>query len=344
MSEIRSILVVRRDNIGDLVCTTPLLSALRRRFPVAWLGAWVNSYNAPVLEGNPDLDEVCAYTKLKHLDERQSALRTLGARLAQLWSLRQRRLDCVVLATTEFRPRELRLARSLAPHSIAGFRDGGAAASRLDLWVPAAAVAGRHEVERVYALASLFGIEGAIPPLRVTPEPAQVEKARAAFGVPSAPRVAVHVSARRPAQRWPAERFAALIERLHAAHGTATMLLWAPGAADHPRHPGDDEKAQDIVRRVGGRAPLMAYPTRRLTELIGALAACDLVVCPDGGAMHLAAALGKPIVALFGDSPPERWHPWGVPYELVVPPTRDLGDLGVDQVAGAFARLAQRRL
>ena len=60
------ILVIRRDNIGDLVCTTPLIVALRQRFPQAWLGAWVNSYNAPVLDGNPDLDQVFVYTKGKH--------------------------------------------------------------------------------------------------------------------------------------------------------------------------------------------------------------------------------------------------------------------------------------
>ncbi len=52
----RRILVIRRDNIGDLLCTTPLLSALRRRFPEAWIGALVNSYTAPVLAGNPDVE------------------------------------------------------------------------------------------------------------------------------------------------------------------------------------------------------------------------------------------------------------------------------------------------
>ena len=60
------ILVIRRDNIGDLILTTPLIHALRQRFPQAWIGALVNSYNARVLEANPDLDEVFVYTKAKH--------------------------------------------------------------------------------------------------------------------------------------------------------------------------------------------------------------------------------------------------------------------------------------
>ena len=58
--EPRSILVIRRDNIGDLVCTTPLLATLRARYPQAWIGVLANSYNAPALDGNPHVDEVLA--------------------------------------------------------------------------------------------------------------------------------------------------------------------------------------------------------------------------------------------------------------------------------------------
>lgn len=52
------ILVIRRDNIGDLVCTIPMISALRQRFPEAYPAALVNSYNAPVLANNPELNAV----------------------------------------------------------------------------------------------------------------------------------------------------------------------------------------------------------------------------------------------------------------------------------------------
>ena len=57
----QKILVIRRDNIGDLVCTTPLFQALRKRFPDAYLCALVNSYNLAVLENNPDVDRVYAF-------------------------------------------------------------------------------------------------------------------------------------------------------------------------------------------------------------------------------------------------------------------------------------------
>jgi len=322
------ILVVRRDNIGDLVCTTPLITALRARFPEAWLGALVNSYNAPVLAGNADLSEVIAYTKLKHVDGSQSSWKLLGARLSDMWRLRRMKLDSVILATTSNTKRNQSLAGWLAPKEIVVY---DAALNRR--------MAGCHEVERVFALAGHFGIEGPIPPLKVVPEKGDVVHAQAAFGAGRGPRVAVHLSARRPAQRWPAERYAALVQRLHATHEARCMLLWSPGPADHPQHPGDDDKAERIRALLAGAVPAAFYPTPRLPTLIGALAACDGAIMPDGGAMHLAAALGRPIVALFGDSPADRWRPWGVPCRVLQPASQDVNDLSVDEVAAAYAAL-----
>jgi ADP-heptose:LPS heptosyltransferase len=167
----------------------------------------------------------------------------------------------------------------------------------------------------------------------VVPDPAEVAKARAAFGGPA---LGLHISARRPAQRWPAERFAALIQRLQPI---TVVLMWSPGPAHHPTHPGDDEKAQQILARVGPSARLVAYPTERLQQLIGALAACDAVICSDGGTSHVAAGLGKPMVCFFGDSPVERWRPWGVPLRLVQPTTRKVADVTVDEAVEAFSSL-----
>ncbi len=78
------ILVIRRDNIGDLVCTLPLIRRLREQYPQAWIGALVTSYNAEVLQGCPDLDAVFSYTKAKHLAAGESAFGAMWARLRQL--------------------------------------------------------------------------------------------------------------------------------------------------------------------------------------------------------------------------------------------------------------------
>src|SRR5689334_10387340 len=105
------ILVIRRDNIGDLVCTTPLIAALRARYPQAHIAALVNSYNAAILEGNPDLDALHVYTKLKHRADGQSALRIIAARLRTLRELRREPFDYVVLASAGSNRYGLRFAR-----------------------------------------------------------------------------------------------------------------------------------------------------------------------------------------------------------------------------------------
>jgi ADP-heptose:LPS heptosyltransferase len=310
------ILILRRDNIGDLVCTTPLIAALREQLPGAWLGALVTSYNAEVLARNPALDEVFVYEKLKH--RTGGLLSHLRSRLGQMSRMRARQIDCVLVPAPS--SRTLRLARSLKPGRV--------------LAAPVTVRAGQHEVERTCELGRALGVRGKPGPLQLRPDARTRAELQARLG--AGPFVAIHISARRPAQRWPLERYAALAARL--AKETRVILLWAPGASDNPGHPGDDAGAAEVLRMAGNPA-LIPVATADLKTLIAALSLTDRVVCPDGGAMHLAAALGKPVVALFGDSPVERWRPWGVPHRVLRPDSHDLADLPVEPVFEALASL-----
>lgn len=321
------ILIIRRDNIGDLVCTTPLIHALRQRFPRAWIGALVNSYNAPVLEGNPDLDEIFAYTKAKHRGAGESLPGIFWRRMQMMRRLRGMQLDDVIIATTSPQPRVAKLAQWLKPRRIIGFGD----VAGLDVSLPIDD-AGRHEVEDVFRVAGIYGIAGAPPACRVS----ACRRPRD----PAAPlAIGIHISARKPSQRWPAARFAEAIKVIAAQGPARFMLLWSPGTEDNPRHPGDDAKSRDVIAAVGADAELVARPTQTLAELITALGECDALICADGGAMHLAAGLGVPIVCLFGNSGAARWRPWGVPYRLLQKPSLDVGDITVAEVVTAFNAL-----
>lgn len=317
------ILVIRRDNIGDLVCTTPLIHALRQHFPEGWIGALVNSYNAPVLAGNGDLDEVFVYTKAKHRTDGESLVGIFWRRFLMLWRLRRMGLDDVIIATPLPLPRMVRLARWLKPKRVIAFGAGGA-----DVELPPADEI-LHEVEDVFRIARLYGIEGPPPSCRVqAPLPRQTN------------RLAIHISARKPSQRWPAERFVALMQALGASQpGLSFRLLWAPGGASDPRHPGDDDKARTILQDLGPAFPVDPVATQTLPELIKALAGCDGMICADGGAMHLGAGLGLPIVCLFGDSGTERWRPWGVPCRVLQAPSRQVRDISVEEVVEALNAL-----
>lgn len=309
------ILVIRRDNIGDLACTTPLLDGLRAAHPRAWIGALVNTYNAEVLARNRALDAIHVYEKLKH--RAGPLLRFVAGRVKLAGELRRSKLDWVLVPAPSLQT--LRFARSLRPSHLA-------ASDPADQ---------RHEVERTYALGSSLGVSGVPGPMRVFPDPDRVRELRGRLE--PGPRVAVHISARRPAQQWPVERYVEMVRAL--AKESRVTVLWAPGAASDPRHPGDDEKAAHVQSRTAG-LPVDLVPTNDLATLIAALSLSDRVVCPDGGAMHLAAALGKPVVALFGDSPVERWRPWGVAHRVVKPAGGNLADLQLEPVLAACADLA----
>ncbi len=331
-----SFLVIRRDNIGDLVCTTPLIRALREHFPAARLCALVNNYNRPVLEGNPDIDEIFAYTKAKHRPAGQSLVGVYRDRLRTLLRLRTMRFDHAILAAPGFQPRSLTLAKLAAPHHIIGFTEAGERASRsIDLGVPYAPNATLHEAEDVFRLLGVLGIAGTPPPARVVPTAGHRP-------LPSPPpgalRIGIHVSARKPSQRWPEARFIELMRRLHRESGGGFLLFWAPGDETNPLHPGDDAKARRIADALPD-VPLLPYPTRRLEDLIAGLAACDAVICSDGGAMHLAAGLGKPILCFFGQSDATRWRPWSVPHIVLQPESREVEDVTVEEAQAAFARL-----
>ncbi|MDF0605916.1 glycosyltransferase family 9 protein [Neisseriaceae bacterium TC5R-5] len=340
----KRILLIRRDNIGDLVCTTPLILALRQHFPQAQLDVLVNSYNAPVLQGHPAIDQLYVYTKAKHRAAGETLLGVYGRRLKLMLTLRVQRYDLVVLANADGLQRSRRWARQLKAKQVLGFCEpNDPVASYIDYPVrlPVGTV---HQVEQNMALMEpLLSSPLAIPALQVQASSAARQVALASLQSAGftldRPVLGLHISARKPSQRWPIERFIALAHALVERYPSCQLLLfWSPGRADNPFHPGDDDKAAAIIQACRD-LPLLAMPSLHLDELIGGLSLLDCLICSDGGAMHLAAGLAKPIVCLFGDSDAGHWHPWGVPYQLLQPASLDVSDVTVEQVLLAYSKL-----
>jgi len=333
------ILVIRRDNIGDLVCTTPLIAALREKFPDAYLAALVNSYNRDALAGNPRLDAVFAYKKAKHRNAGESLLGAYFNRIRVFIALRRLRFDYAILAMPHYQPHALRFARAAGAAKVIGFTDADGQRG-INLPVPYGDGAALHEAEDVFRLGAPLGVSGKAPSLEVFADGAAVDRVRDALKAVkgAGPLIVVHISARKPSQRWPAGHFAEVMRNLHARHSARFVLLWAPGSELNPQHPGDDQKADAVTKLTAG-LPVLPWPTAQLADLVAALSLADAVLCADGGAMHLAAGLGKPIACLFGDSGPSRWRPWGVPHVVLQPASRNVADVSVDEAVAALEKL-----
>ena len=118
-------------------------------------------------------------------------------------------------------------------------------------------------------------------------------------GIDPAQLIGFHVSSRRPANRWPLERFADLAYRL-IQDKRCVVLTWGPG---------DQALAEEIRTRTG--PGVFLFPTPTFKHLGALQVRCRLFVSPDGGAMHFSTAVGTPTIGLFGETDPREWGPWG---------------------------------
>lgn len=327
-------LVIRRDNIGDLVCTTPVFTALRAAFPRARVCALVNTYNCTVLERNPDVDHIFAYTKAKHRRGMVERLRAYRDRARLVLALRREAFDYAILAGAPSR-HALRFARLARPRHVIGY--AGTATRGIDIPLPPPAP-GTHEVEATLRLLAPLGIDGAPPPLRLLPDPAEVARFRARLAQPSRTLVGLHISARARDNLWPLDRFIELARSILRNHDIRVALFWSPGDASDPLYPGDDAGARELLAALRG-LDVVPFPTHSVTELAAGIALCDRFIGCDGGAMHIAAALGKPVLGLYCERNRRHWGPWGVPHVLLT--GRYVRDIPVADAVRDFQRLRE---
>lgn len=314
------ILVIRRDNIGDLVCTTPAFAALRKHYPNAQIGALVNSYNAEVLRGNPNVDHVFVYQKFKHADGFVNRSKALVRRLKLVFQLRHWQPDVTILAKSSYDRYGLNFARQIGAKNVIGFVPDDLSQTKVlpDIQLKTPECTAVHEVEAVNQLLSPLDIQDALGSLQVFADPNVIAKITKRLPA-AARRIALHISAREPERRWGIDNFIALTERLLQNHlETQILLFWSPGKAHDPYHPGDDEAAALLVKSVHSER-LLPMPTQNLTELIATLSLCDLFIGTDGGAMHLAAALNKKILVMFENRLEKlnHWYPWQVTNKVI---------------------------
>ena len=114
------ILIIRNDNIGDLVCTTPLIEVLRAAYPEATIDLLGNSYNIEILRYDQRLSRLWSYNKAGHTKDLRKKIKAWIGKVSLLWRLRRERYDIVILATAVFNKRTTTLARSIHPKAIYG--------------------------------------------------------------------------------------------------------------------------------------------------------------------------------------------------------------------------------
>ena len=304
-------LVIKLRHHGDVLLAAPVLSVLKARAPKAEVDALVYADTAPMLEGHP------ALARLHGVDRRWRTAGTL-VRLAHerrlFAALRARRYDLVLHLSEQ--PRGAWLARTLgARYRVAPRIDGRGAfwENSFSHFYPLVGGGRRHQVELNLDALRRIGVQPSMDERRVAFVPGAAAEARvdallAGHGLAAGGFVHVHPASRWRFKCWPAERNAELLNRL-GIDGHRIVVTAAPDAAEAAF-------VDEILRRT--QAPVINLAGQLSVKELGALSArASAFIGVDSMPMHLASALGTPLVAIFGPSGDAEWGPWGGRFRVV---------------------------
>ncbi|OFW04992.1 MAG: hypothetical protein A3I61_18945 [Acidobacteria bacterium RIFCSPLOWO2_02_FULL_68_18] len=301
------ILLVRLRLIGDVVFTTPLARALRRRYPEAHITYVVEPPASAVIRGNPHVNEICELPRRRGLER-------LRDDLAAAHRLRRRRFDLAI--DLHGGPRSAWLTwASRAPTRI-GYRTPGRSWMYTHVVERAPDLGPRHSVLKQWDLLAPLGFDACDPSrdaVEMTDDPvaaARVERWLVEAGIAPRHRVVVlHVSAGNRFRRWPTEHFVTLVAELARRDpGCRFVLTSGPSEADAAR-----ALIEQIRRRFAAAADAARHTEFAMPELRALIARAAVYIGGDSGPLHVAATTGTPIVALFGSTLAERSMPWRDP-------------------------------
>lgn len=311
------VLVIKRDKIGDLLLTTPLLARLKAGLPQAQTHLLVNDYNAWVVAGSPHVDRVWVYRRVRHAGRVNP-----GAIWQWLWqrlALRRERYDWVIIANGDESPRAIRRGLSVrGARIVARCADASKYPGLTDPLPPENS---SHEIERLLAMLEPLGVQ---PPGEKMCPAYKLPRESSEFalqwlmqrGLGPGGYVVIGLGARRPKKQPSTAQVLAWSEHFKERWGLDTVFMWTPGKSGDPSYPGDDDVAQPVLDAASrGHAPQI-HPFRGpLDEALGLLWSARTSVFPDSGLMHFAAASPGGVLGLFAEtnvSPaPAQWAPRG---------------------------------
>jgi len=280
-SNVNRILIVRYSALGDVVLATCVLRPLLAAFPGARVEWVTDKLYVPLLEGLPEIDAVHA------LGRNGPAVLSLRDKLRRRFDVAidlQNKVRSAIL-TSAAAPRRVRFRRRTSGRALLAILGSDPPLSRA-------------HATQLYSEALAPLVRCNAGPLRIHLSSTAQALACDALGRARPPLVAIAPGARWATKRWPAERFAQVADALHA-DGARIVLAGGPG-----------DRAVFAAMRAHMRSPLAAdLSPLPLDALAAAIGRVQLLIACDSGPVHLASAVGTPVLALFGPTSTVRWGP-----------------------------------
>lgn len=290
------ILLIRTSALGDVIHALPVLTALRRSLPGARIAWLIEEAYAPVLDGHPDLDRLIP-VRLRVWRKRPLSPRTWGE-IATFLSALDRFAPEVVLDLMGNHKAGILAAVTLADRRIGLPRSDRREPSSA-IWISeTVSPQGMHSVDRMLSVLRALGIP---------PRPADFGADKLfPRATATASQVLIHPGAGWQNKRYAPENWGRVASILHQRLGCKSGVLVAPG---------EEHLAEGVAQASQGTAEIFWAPD--LVQLAGHLRGASLVMGGDSGPLHLAHALGRPVLFVMGPTDPERHGPYGAPERAI---------------------------
>ncbi len=303
----RKILVLRYRFIGDTVLTVPFLRNLRHAFPSAHIDLMLEPFSGQVIEGCPYVDRIIPFEiKTIHRYSNQSNQGKLTGYMQYWRKIKEESYDTAFVLKRSLSSALLVWAAGI-PRRI-GFATEG---RRLFLTDPVTYRQNQHEVNSFLDCLRTLDIPVLTQNLELWPSPEGDAKMRSFFSEkgwkPSDLKIIIHAAASLPAKRWPLERFSAVMSVLHKKYQARFIYT---GAAE-------DASLYREIEKQGPFKSLHLCGVTSLRDNLSFYRASNLFFGVDSGPLHMAAAVGVPVVALFGPTDERKWGPWGEGHTII---------------------------
>ena len=291
-----AILIVRLGALGDILHAVPAAAALRQAYPHARIDWLVDARHRAILDLVPVVDRVVVLERATPAGWIDVTRRLRAGRYDVAIDF-QGLMKSAILARASGAPRVLGF-------SIWHLREKGARPFYSESLDPSSDDA-THVIQKNMRLLETLGIHQTVVafPLRDVASAACDEILSRAAGAPIA---LLNPGAAWPNKRWYSDRFGELASFLSDVRGLVPFVLWGPG---------ERAIAEAVIESSGGAAQLA--PETSLPDLVAICRRASLMVSGDTGPLHIAAAVGTPIVSIFGPTDPARNGPWS-PDDIVI--------------------------
>lgn len=326
----KKILLVRNDNIGDAVLSTPALQAIKEQFPTCFIGVLCAGYSKEAFLSNPYIDKLFVYEKAKHHPDIPKLISWWRQFLTML-SVRAEKFDYAVGLRSSFSRSNASLVRwSGAKTKLVRLPQKTKDMSRFDAFIDEDAT-GKHEVENTFDCLKHFGVldKDYLTYVNISKD---VEDSTLQWlsvaGFEPSKYVVFHISSRLPVNRWKIDKFLKLASLISTYSDLKVAVTGAPNS--------EEERA---AQTLFCSDRIKYFKTSALAELGIMCKHSKCFITLDGGAMHYGAVFAPSVIAIFGKTNVDTWRPYRQKAVVIGAESKIADDVTAEGVYKSFTEM-----